>query len=426
MADQEIRRVAFETARLQLARVRGSTGKVRDTAFRLVTQVVADALKSERVGIWMFEAAGRRLVCEVQFVRSGRSYEAGQVLLVEQYPRYFAALEQRRALPADDARTHPITSELAESYLVPNRIVSMLDAPIIRDGRVVGVICQETVGEARVWTQAEVDFAGSVADIVALLLEQGERVELEAALGLQAQQRLEASKLEAVGRMARTVAHDLNNLMAVVIGVADEASHGSCPSCQRHAQSLTGAAEVGTRLVRRLFDVGGRDLADATSVDVAKVLHDMTPALRTLVGRAIALDVVADARRPEVQVPRAELEQVILNLVVNARDAVKPDGRIEVRLREPVKDDDLPADRLVLEVSDDGAGMDEHTRSHLFEPYFTTKPQGTGLGLAIVSGVARRAGGCVQVASQPGQGSIIQVVLPRHLGGRPPPADHRA
>ena len=103
---------------------------------------------------------------------------------------------------------------------------------------------------------------------------------------------------------------------------------------------------------------------------------------------------------------RDELEQVILNLVVNARDACRPGGRIEVVVREPVKDDDLPPDRLVLEVIDDGTGMDERTRAHLFEPYFTTKPGGTGLGLAIVYNVARRAGGTVQVASEPGTGSV--------------------
>ena len=109
---------------------------------------------------------------------------------------------------------------------------------------------------------------------------------------------------------------------------------------------------------------------------------------------------------------RDELEQVVLNLVVNARDASRPDGRIEVVVREPVKDDDLPPDRLVLEVIDDGTGMDERTRAHLFEPYFTTKAGGSGLGLAIVYNVARRAGGTVQVASEPGTGSVVQVVLP--------------
>jgi signal transduction histidine kinase len=418
MADQSIRRVAFETARLQLARVHGSTGQARETGFRLVTQVVADALKLERVGIWMFEDSRRQLVCQTQFIRSRRTYEAGQRLHVEQFPTYFAALEQRRALPAEDARTHPQMAELARPYLIPNQIVSMLDAPIIRQGQVVGVICHETVGNPHSWTQSEVDFAGSAGDIVALILEQAERVELEAALALQTKQRLENSKLDALARMARTVAHDMNNLLAVVLGVADEAREMDCPHCREHAQSLSGAAEVGSRLVQRLFELGGRHAPLTVPVDLGTVVQQMESALRTLVGRAIALRVRVDARKPTVLMARDELEQVVLNLVVNARDASRPDGHIEVVVREPVRDDDLPPDRLVLEVIDDGTGMDERTRTHLFEPYFTTKPGGNGLGLAIVYNVARRAGGTVQVASEPGTGSVIQVVLPRHLAAR--------
>jgi signal transduction histidine kinase len=418
MVDQSIRRVAFETARLQLARVRGSTGQVREAGFRLITQVVADALNLERVGIWMFEDSRRKLACNIQYVRSLRAYESGQTLHVEQFPAYFAALEHRRALPADDARTHPQTAELAKSYLIPNQIVSMLDAPIIRQGQVVGVICHETVAEPHSWTQSEVDFAGSAADIAALILEQAERVELEAALALQTRQRLENSKLEALARMARTVAHDMNNLLAVVVGVADEARESDCPHCREHAQALQGAAEVGTRLVRRLFDMGGRHPPVTDPVNVGAVVQQMESALRTLVGKEISLVARVTASKPDVLMARDELEQLILNLVVNARYACRPGGRIEVLVREPVKDDDLPADRLVLEVIDDGTGMDDRTRAHLFEPYFTTKPGGTGLGLAIVYNVARRAGGTVQVASEPGTGSVIQVVLPRHLAPR--------
>jgi signal transduction histidine kinase len=210
----------------------------------------------------------------------------------------------------------------------------------------------------------------------------------------------------------------MNNLLAVVVGVADEAKELDCPHCREHAQSLHGAAEVGSRLVQRLFELGGRHAPVAAPVELGVVVREMESALRTLVGKAIALTVRIEARRPEVLMPRDELEQVVLNLVVNARDASRPDGRIEVVVREPVKDDDLPPDRLVLEVIDDGTGMDERTKAHLFEPYFTTKVGGSGLGLAIVYNVARRAGGMVQVASEPGTGSVVQVVLPRHLAAR--------
>ena len=427
MGEQDNRRVAFETARLKLARVRLSAGKALDTGFRLVTQVAADALQVERVGIWMFESAHRRLACQIQFNRSQRRWDEGPVLQVEQYPNYFAVLEQCRALPVDDARSHPATAELRTRYLEPNGIVSMLDAPIIREGRVVGVICHETVDVARHWTQAEIDFAGSAADIAALIFEQAERVELEAALKLQSEQRLESEKLEALGRLARNVAHDLNNLLTVVLGVAHEACQGATDECRQLGQTLKSGTELGQRLVNRLFELGRREADVVSPVDLATVLRAMAPALRTLLGAGpegssgVDLQIRIDGGPFKLLVARDELEQTVLNLVVNARDAVTARagkragrGRIEVRLREPGIDDELPGDRVVLEVSDDGIGMDAHTRAHLFEPYFTTKPSGNGLGLAIVYAVVKRAGGTIQVASEQGRGSVIQVVLPRH------------
>jgi two-component system cell cycle sensor histidine kinase/response regulator CckA len=111
----------------------------------------------------------------------------------------------------------------------------------------------------------------------------------------------------------------------------------------------------------------------------------------------------------------------VLNLVVNARDAINGSakqpggGLLTISLRDPTPEDDLPPDRVVLEVSDTGAGMDERTKAHLFEPYFTTKPDGSGLGLAIVYGIVKRAGGGVEVASAPAAGSTFRISLPRDL-----------
>jgi signal transduction histidine kinase len=422
MADHESRRVAFETARLRLARVSQSSVDAKDACFRLVTQVVADALNVDRVGVWMFEQAGLQLVCKVQFVRQARSYEHGQVLDMRQFPRYQAALHERRALAASDAREESITSELSAGYLIPAGIVSMLDAPIIREDLVVGVICLEQTS-ARRWTQTEIDFCGSSADIAALVLEQADRVELESALKLQTEQRLEQQKLEALGRMACSVAHDINNLLTVVMSVADEsrdaaAQPGACTACTHAAESLASTADVGQRLVRQLMELGRREPQHAPAVDVEAVLSALLPTLRALVGPRVALTLDSRATAPWVKMQRAELEQVVLNLVVNAHEALGENAgkaRIDLLLRDPDGNDDVPSDRVLLEVSDNGTGMDDHTRAHLFEPYFTTKPSGTGLGLAIVYGIAKRAGGNVNVASARGTGSTFQVVLPRDL-----------
>jgi signal transduction histidine kinase len=107
------------------------------------------------------------------------------------------------------------------------------------------------------------------------------------------------------------------------------------------------------------------------------------------------------------------VERILFNLVANARDAISDTGKVEIVVRQPEPEDELPPDVLVLEVSDDGCGMDARTRAHLFEPYFTTKTQGHGLGLATVYGIVTRAGGSIDVASAVGEGSCFRVVLPR-------------
>jgi signal transduction histidine kinase len=119
------------------------------------------------------------------------------------------------------------------------------------------------------------------------------------------------------------------------------------------------------------------------------------------------------AKEAVVALAETEVEQILMNLVANARDAIHERGQIEIRLRVPQEGDDVPADFVVLEAADDGAGMEAHTRAHLFEPYFTTKPHGHGLGLATLYGIVKRAGGTVHVASEPGLGTTFLLAFPR-------------
>jgi GAF domain-containing protein len=255
-----VKRAAFETARLKLARVRLESGQAVSGGLALVTQTVADALGVDRVGLWFLEDQDRTLVCREQFIRSGRRHISGTVLRARDFPNYMRALRERRAIVADDAAQHPLTSELQEAYLAPNRIASLLDAPIIRQGRVIGVVCHEREEPPRPWTEREVDFAGSVGDLVALILEQGDRVELEAALKIQAEQRLELQKLDALALLARSVAHDLNNVLSVLLVAAGEVEeHG----LREVGQSISAAVEAGRHLSNQLSELGGRAVQQA-------------------------------------------------------------------------------------------------------------------------------------------------------------------
>src|SRR5262249_51995799 len=136
----------------------------------------------EWVGVWVFKDQGRTLHCECQYVRSSDAYVQREPLRLADFPAYGAALQEYRAIAANDARRDPRTRELATSYLEPAGITSMLDAPLLRHGQVAGVVCHEHVGPPRIWTDADVHFASSVADLIALGMEQAACLEARRAL----------------------------------------------------------------------------------------------------------------------------------------------------------------------------------------------------------------------------------------------------
>ena len=410
-----IRRAAFETARLKLARVRVESGQAVSTGLALLTQTVADAMDVDRVGVWFLEDQDRTLICREQFIRSGRRHLSGTVLRSRDFPNYMRALRERRAIVADDALRHAITSELGEAYLGPNQIASLLDAPIIRQGRVIGVVCHEREEKPRTWSQREIDFAGSVGDLVALLLEQGERVELEAALKIQTEQRMERQKLDALALLARSVAHDLNNVLSVLMVTASEVEEKGLTEV---AQSMSAAVDAGRHLSSQLADLGARTVKQPGATDVGKLVQQLAGSLRALATPRVKLRI--DVRDPDAraQIGEGALERILFNLVANARDAVGEGGEVEIVVRRAEPEDDLPPDFQVLEVVDNGCGMDSRTRVHLFEPYFTTKSHGHGLGLATVYGLVTRAGGSIDVASSPGEGSTFRVALQRADGAQ--------
>jgi signal transduction histidine kinase len=408
----EARRVAYETARLRLSRYRVQGDEARAKAAEHATEVSAEALQMERVGVWLFR--GARLVCISQYTRTTGTHEAGAVLPSRTYPTYVEALREHRIIAAEDARTDPATSELTASYLEPFGITSMLDAPIIRNGRVIGVVCHEHVGPQRKFSQKDLDFASSVADIITLIFEQADRLELEAALQAQTEQRLEAQKMEALGRMARAVAHDFNNLLATVSITVTLLARSTPPSLKSTIDEVGSMIEIGRRLTQQLLTFGkAREDQPSGPIDVGATIQSMLPMLRTGAGKSIGISAEVIAKDARVAIDPSLLEQILLNLCLNARDAIDGNGLIAILLRDALETDDFAPDHVVLEVRDTGRGMSEATSARIFEPFFTTKPEGTGLGLATVYGIVQRAGGQVRVDSQPGAGTTMRVSLPR-------------
>jgi signal transduction histidine kinase len=406
-----------EQARLEIARL--DPGRGLSTIFRCACELAADTLEVERVGIWIFVDDRTGLRCVNLFERSSREHSEGATLRVADFPAYFAALEQRKAIAAEFALTDPRAAELVERYLKPLGITSMLDAPIFQGGGVIGVVCHEHTGPPREWTTEERDFAGSVADLVALKIKTAELTDARAALHTRDEELAEVRRLEALGHFAAGVAHDFRNLLTIILGAAELlAGRDDLPADARElVRHIAEAGERGSVLTAELTGYV-RDEAQATRVlPAADAVERFLPLLRRAAGTLHAVEFTRGPGGGSVFLDPSHLERVLLNLVLNARDATPRGGpiRVSVSGQKALHDPGTPRTYARIEVRDEGPGIPPENLEQIFEPFFTTKPagQGTGMGLAVVKQVVDRAGGFVRVESAPGKGTAVQVFLPR-------------
>ena len=406
-------RAGYESARLELARLRLGGGDARAVAMRQVAQTTARALGVERVGIWAFKGAAGGLLGVCQFDLRSDSFPPSGLPDGREMPILLAEISKRRVLAIAEARTDVRTSEIWKGYLDVNGVESLMAAPVIRDGNVVGVICCEQVGAVRPWSLADRDFGACAADMAALFLEQADRFEIEASLRARRESELGDERMASLGRLARSVAHDVNNVLGALdlIGVALEADPRS--DVAAHGGEVRRTVDFGSRLVEQLLLFGREAAATGESIDLGPVLQQIQPVLvRLLRGARLELD-LAIAEGAFVQLDQSELKQVVLNLCVNAAEAVAAGGLVRLELREPRADEPISPTSIVLAVVDNGRGMDAKTQEHIFEPYFSTKAAGHGIGLATVYGIVKRAGGTILVDSSVGVGTTFRIVLPR-------------
>jgi PAS domain S-box-containing protein len=252
----------------------------------------------------------------------------------------------------------------------------------------------------------------------ALLRDVREREALEAQL-------LQAQKMEAVGQLAGGVAHDFNNLLQVIQGhvslALDELPPGG--PVREDLEAVHAAGERAVRLTRQLLAFSRKQLLQPRVLDPNEVVRDVVPMLRRLIGEDITVEARLAPAVGSVTADPAQLEQVLVNLAVNARDAMPRGGRVVIETEAVALGGDgtpgvrapaAPGPYVRLTVRDTGVGMDEATRTRAFEPFFTTKPpgRGTGLGLSTVYGIVRQSGGRIAIESAPGAGTAVSVELP--------------
>jgi two-component system cell cycle sensor histidine kinase/response regulator CckA len=235
----------------------------------------------------------------------------------------------------------------------------------------------------------------------------------------------QAQKMEAVGRLAGGVAHDFNNLLLVISGYAEvileQLERGS--TLHQKAMAIQQSADRATTLTRQLLAFSRKQLLELKVVDVNAIVSDMERLLRPLIGEDIELVTKLTDNLGRTRADSGQLEQVLMNLVVNSKDAMPEGGKITIMTEDVTLDDSYrrehtfikPGQYIMLSVSDTGVGMSKETQAQIFEPFFTTKEKGkgTGLGLSTVYGIVKQSGGYVFVQSEPDRGSAFRIYLPR-------------
>jgi signal transduction histidine kinase len=391
-------------ARFRLSRLR--VEKDLKSVLRQTAEISSRALNVARVGVWLYHHDDDDFVCEALFdTADSEGTEKLPVVKISSLPVYCRALDHERFLALYDARTDPRTIETLE-YLKIHGISSMLDAGIYRNGQVAGVVCHEHRGEPRHWTPAERQFAATVADLVTTFIETQDRLAAQQAQHALELQVRDARRLEAMCRFAAGVSHDLGNLLFAVNNGVTILKRTATPEAADVLELISDSARQSMTLARQLMSLQCKEPNRPGIVPVTKIADDLKGLLALHLGGDVSVEWEID---PDVVVwaDLTQLEQVIFNLVLNARDAMPNGGIVRIRAR-PGKREGV----VTFEVIDTGVGIAKDNLERVFDPFFTTRPEGTGIGLSIVEQFTSLHGGDVKVTSTVGEGATFTVNWP--------------
>ena len=377
-----------------------------------INEMAGAALQVARTSVWLYNPD--RLVSLDVYDQSLGAHTAGQEIKWSEQRAYLASIRKGELIAAHDAARDPRTEVLIAG--VRPDVGAQLDVPVRAAGRLTAFVTYEHVGGARRWSAEEQTFASSVADLIALAIEAAERSRLEVQLA-------NVQKMDSIGRLAGGVAHDFNNLLTAIVSYV-ELAQLQVPADHPVRDDLVEigkAAGRATELTRQLLTFARHQVVQARVLDVNALTRRADKLLRRLLREDIPLVTLLAPDLGATLIDPGQFEQVILNLAVNAREAMPDGGRLTIETRNVTVDEDsaaqhagaTPGEYIEIAVSDTGHGMDRETLDRLFEPFFTTKEQGTGLGLAICYGIVRQAGGIISADSKPGRGSTFRVLLPR-------------
>ena len=314
------------------------------------------------------------------------------------------------------------------------RITKAISAPLVSEDRVVGMLSVQSRNLGPEDTAAIMAFANQMAGAWRKTRLMEHLKESLDELQATQEQLIQAQKMEAVGKLAGGIAHDFNNLLTAIKGFTELLLQRTDSADEMHddLMGIKNASDQAARLTRQLLAFSRKQVLQPKTINLTEIINKMREMLQRLIGEHIELVVKTEADLHAVRADPGQIEQIILNLAVNARDAMPDGGTLtlgtrnvsvtEKRTRMKLAVD--AGEYVVLSVRDTGNGMDEETRRRLFEPFFTTKDtgKGTGLGLATVYGIVRQSNGTILVDSSPGKGTIFTIYLPRQAEETAPQA----
>jgi signal transduction histidine kinase/DNA-binding response OmpR family regulator len=405
----------------------------------LASAMLGQRLGVDRAGYGLVDKAAETIQIDRDWTAPGVSSLAG-LLHFRDYGSYIEDLLRGVTVAFADARTDPRTCDNADALdaITARAVVNM---PLTERGGLVGLLYLNH-GQVREWTPDELDFVRETGDRVRSAVARREaQMELQAfaeSLERQVEERAaeletareqlrQSQKLEAVGQLTGGLAHDFNNLLAAISGSLElmrrRGLDGQRAEMERYIGVAQGAVKRAAALTHRLLAFSRRQTLEPKPLNANRLVSDMEELLRRTLGPQIALEVVAAVGLWNVHADPSQLENALLNLCINARDAMPEGGKLVIETANrwvdlrTAQERDMPMGQYVsLTVSDNGVGMAPEVVARAFDPFFTTKPigMGTGLGLSMIYGFAKQSGGQVRIYSEVGKGTSVSIYLPRH------------
>lgn len=439
-AEQEVQRRNRELALLNRVIAASVTSDSIESVLEIACRELAQLFDVPQAAAALLNSAGTEAMVVAEYLDEGRPSGLGAVIPVDNNASFQYLLAHKAPLVVDDAQADPRLAPVRE-LMQKRGTISLLLLPLLVEGEVVGSLGLDSI-EPRPFDDAEIHLAERVASQISSLLA---RIHLEEDHRQLQEHFLKAQKLEALGQMAAGVAHDFNNLLTVIATTTELLEREMHPGdpLREKIGWIANAGREAAKLVRQLLRFGRQERVEPRLLDLNQSIQRIRPMLGRILGEAIELEIQLEETLWPVRADPSQMDQVLLNLTMNARAALSRAGspntpgphpstlgpqssdpgerRLLIETANIILDEAYVASHLegrlgehvLLAVHDTGEGMDQEVQEHLFEPFYSTRQEGTGLGLAAVYGIVKQNEGHIRVDSQVGQGTSVRIYWPR-------------